>query len=360
MILALNCGSSSLKYVLFDGSRRVREGKIEGIGVPGGHETHAQAVHEALDSIGDIELRAVGHRLVHGGPAHHAPARIDATLLASLRSVTRFAPLHLPAALAAIDAVSARFPRLPQVACFDTDFHWSMPEVARRLPIPAELDAMGVRRYGFHGLSYESVVEAIGARELGRAVIAHLGNGASMCAIREGRSIDTTMGFTPSGGLMMGTRAGDLDPGVLLFLIKERGYGATEIERVVDRESGLLGVSGTTSDMKALLGRSDARAKLAVEMFCQIARKFIGALAAALGGIDSLVFTGGIGEHAAGIRQRICAGLSHLGVELDTARNTLSDPTISSGPCAVRIVPADEERMIAAHTAQLIRSELPR
>ena len=158
---------------------------------------------------------------------------------------------------------------------------------------------------------------------------------------------------------MMGTRAGDLDPGVLLFLIKERGYGATEIERVVDRESGLLGVSGT-SELKALLGRSDARATLAVALFCQIARKFIGALAAALGGIDSLVFTGGIGEHAAGIRQRICAGLSHLGVELDTARNTLSDPTISSGPCAVRIVPADEERMIAAHTAQLIRSELPR
>jgi len=352
VILALNCGSSSLKYAVFDPERRVREGKIERIGVPGGHETHAHAVHEALDTLGDVQLQAVGHRLVHGGPVHHAPSRIDADLVGSLRSVVRFAPLHLPPALSAIDAVAARFPQLPQVACFDTDFHWNMPDVARRLPIPAELEAMGVRRYGFHGLSYESVVQA--APDLGRAVIAHLGNGASMCAVREGRSIDTTMSFTPSGGLMMGTRTGDLDPGVLIFLMSERGYGAREIERLVDRESGLLGVSGATSDMRALLASQDPQARLAVEMFCQVARKFVGALAAALGGIESLVFTGGIGEHSAEVRERICAGLEHLGMQLDGARNARSEPTISRGPCAVRVVAADEERIIARHTSRLV------
>jgi acetate kinase len=352
VILALNCGSSSLKYAVFDGGVRVRHGKIERIGVPGGHETHTHAVNAALDAIRDLRLDAAGHRLVHGGPSHHEPSLVDVRLLASLRSVVRFAPLHLPPALAAIDAVSARLPDLPQVACFDTDFHWNMPEVARRLPLPADLHAIGVRRYGFHGLSYESVLVSV--PDPGRAVIAHLGNGASMCAVRDGRSIDTTMGFTPSGGLMMGTRAGDLDPGVLVFLMQDRGYAAREIERLVDHDSGLAGVSGTTSDMQTLLGSSDARARLAVEMFCHIARKFIGALAAELGGIDSLIFTGGIGEHAAEVRDRICAGLSHLGVYLDSSRNARSEQVISNGPCTVHIVAADEERVIAAHASRFL------
>jgi acetate kinase len=352
VILAVNCGSSSLKYAVFDGEVRVRDGKIERIGVPDGHQTHAHALNAALDALRDLRLDAAGHRLVHGGPLLHEPTLIDARLLASLRSVVRFAPLHLPPALAAIDAVAARLPHLPQVACFDTHFHWSMPEVARRLPLPADLDAMGVRRYGFHGLSYESVLARV--PDPGRAVIAHLGNGASMCAVREGRSIDTTMGFTPSGGLMMGTRAGDLDPGVLVFLMRDRGFGAREVERLVDHQSGLAGVSGTTSDMQALLASRDARARLAVEMFCHIARKFIGALAAGLAGIDSLIFTGGIGEHSAEVRDRICSGLSHLGVQLDPQRNAKSEPIISSGRCTVRVVAADEERVIASHASQLL------
>jgi acetate kinase len=248
--------------------------------------------------------------------------------------------LHLPPALSAIDAVTSRFPRVPQIACFDTDFHWDMPEVARRLPLPQELDNQGVRRYGFHGLSYESVVESLGALQLKRAVIAHLGNGASMCAVRGGRSVDTTMAFTPAGGLVMGTRTGDIDPGVLLFLMQECGYDAPKIERLVNRESGLLGISGITSDMKALLESDHPRARLAVEIFCVTARKFVGALAATLGGIDTLVFTGGIGEHAAAVRERICAGLEHLGA------------------FAVRVVEADEERVIASHTAKLVQDRV--
>lgn len=354
MILAVNCGSSSLRTALFDGERRVRDVAIGRIGVAGGHETHARAVHAALDALGDVPLAAAGHRLVHGGPLHHAPTAVDEALLASLREVVPFAPLHLPAALSAIEAISARFPSLPQVACFDTDFHWAMPEVARRLPIPAALDAAGVRRYGFHGLSYASAVAQLGGAELRRAVIAHLGNGASMCAVRDGRSLDTTMGFTPSGGLMMGTRTGDLDPGVLVYLLRARGYSGAEIEQLVDFESGLLGVSGATSDMKALLDSPDPRAQLAVEMFCASARKFVGALAAVLGGLDALVFTGGIGEHAPEVRRRICDGLGHLGVQLDPARNARSEPLISAGPCSVRVVAADEERTIARETARAL------
>lgn len=292
--------------------------------------------------------------LVHGGPAHHAPAHISSELLAALRAAVPFAPLHLPPALSAVEAVRARLPDLPQVACFDTDFHWSMPEVARRLPLPAALDALGVRRYGFHGLSYASAVETLGPLLPARAVIAHLGNGASMCALREGRSVDTTMGFTPSGGLMMGTRAGDLDSGVLLFLLRERGYDGGQLEQLIDRQSGLLGVSGATSDMKALLASPDPRARLAVDLFCHLARKAVGAMAAALGGIDALIFTGGIGEHAPEVRARICAGLGHLGVQLDGDLNARSQPLLSTGRCSVRVVRADEERAIARRTAAAV------
>lgn len=323
-VLVLNCGSSSLKTALFDGEQRVRSEVASGIGLPGGYATHAAAVHAALDPLPPID--AAGHRLVHGGPALQEPVRIDDSVRSLLRDAIAFAPLHLPAAIAAIDAVCERLPSVPQIACFDTAFHRTLPEVARRFPLPATVDALGVRRYGFHGLSYEWAASQTAG---GRTVIAHLGNGASMCALRDGVSIDTTMGLTPAGGFMMGTRSGDLDPGVMLFLLGR--LSREEVERMVERESGLLGVSGATSDMKALLASTDPRARLAVEMFCYQARKAVGALAAALGGLELLVFTGGIGEHSREIRDRICAGLGHL------------------GRFEVRVVAADEERVIARH-----------
>jgi acetate kinase len=330
VILALNCGSSSLKYAVFEGDRRVSGGTVSGIGVPGGHATHADAVHEALSRL--PAPRAVGHRLVHGGPHLLEPVRIDDEVLRKLHAAVPFAPLHLPAAIGAIEAVAQRNPGVAQVACFDTAFHRTLPEVARRFPLPERIDALGVRRYGFHGLSYEWAVSQL---ELpARAVIAHLGNGASMCAVRDGVSVDTTMGLTPAGGFMMGTRSGDLDPGVILFLLSR--MSRDELERLVDRESGLFGISGATSDMKALLASADPRARLAVEMFCYQARKAVGALAAALGGLDALVFTGGIGEHAAEVRERICEGLLHL------------------GRFEVRVVAADEERVIARHVRRVL------
>jgi acetate kinase len=330
VILALNCGSSSLKYAVFEGERRTGGGSVEGIGVPGGHATHGAAVHAALSGLPPPQ--AVGHRLVHGGPHLLEPVRIDGQVLAKLRDAVPFAPLHLPAAIGAIEAVAERAPGIPQVACFDTFFHRTLPEVARRFPLPQDVSALGVRRYGFHGLSYEGVVA--GLRLPPRAVIAHLGNGASMCAVKDGACIDTTMGLTPAGGFMMGTRSGDLDPGVIVFLLER--MSRQEIARLVDRQSGLLGVSGVSSDMKALLASSEPRARLAVEMFCYQARKAVGALAAALGGLDALVFTGGIGEHAAPVRERILAGLGHL------------------GSFRVHVFPADEERVIARHVRTLL------
>ena len=330
MILALNCGSSSLKYAVFEGERRAGGGTVERIGVAGGHATHAEAVHATLEKL--PRPAAVGHRLVHGGPDLLEPVRIDAGVLRKLREAEPFAPLHLPAAILAIEAVAQRAPGIPQVACFDTSFHRTLPEVAKRFPLPASVSATGVRRYGFHGLSYEAVVA--GLRLPSRTVIAHLGNGASLCAVKDGISIDTTMGLTPAGGIMMGTRTGDLDPGVILFLLEKRSR--EEIAAMVERESGLLGVSGITSDMKALLASKDPRAQLAVEMFCYQACKGVGALAAALRGLDALVFTGGIGEHATAIRERICAGLGHLGA------------------FAVHVFPADEERVIARRVHELV------
>ena len=330
MIRALNCGSSSLKYAAFEGERRIRSGAVEGIGVPGGHATHAEAVHAALAAL--PAPAAVGHRLVHGGPDLLEPVLIDGRVLRKLREAVPFAPLHLPAAIGAIEAVAERAPGTPQVACFDTSFHRTLPEVARRFPLPARVDALGVRRYGFHGLSYEGAVSAL--RLPPRTVIAHLGNGASMCAVKDGVSVDTTMGLTPAGGFMMGTRSGDLDPGVIVFLLER--MSREQVARLVDRESGLLGVSGTTSDMKSLLASADPRARLAVEMFCYQARKAVGALATVLSGLDALVFTGGIGEHAAPVRERICQGLAHLGA------------------FAVHVVPADEERVIARHVRALV------
>jgi len=335
VILALNCGSSSLKYAAFDGERRVSGGSVGGIGLPGGHATHADAVHAALAALGRPD--AVGHRLVHGGPDLLEPVQVDARVMAQLREAIPFAPLHLPPALGAIEAVAQRYPDVPQVACFDTAFHRTLPAVARTFALPARVEALGVRRYGFHGLSCEWAVSQLRLR--GRAVIAHLGNGASLTAVRDGVSVDTTMGLTPAGGIMMGTRSGDLDPGVLVFLLET--MSREEIARLVDRESGLLGVSGATSDMKALLESAEPRARLAVEMFCYQARKAVGALAAALGGLDALVFTGGIGEHAAPVRERICAGLGHL------------------RSFAVHVLAADEEQVIARHVRELAGGSTP-
>lgn len=382
IILALNSGSSSLKFALFacardGGESRMAEGAVEGIGQDGGRvwlrvgadelandpveavDDHDEAIALAFAALAGARLAtpwAVGHRLVHGGPDHHEPALVDAALLAALREVVPFAPLHLPAELRGIDAVAARFPGLPQVVCFDTAFHRALPEVARRLPMPRELAARGLRRYGFHGLSYEYIVDALGAALDGRAVIAHLGNGASMAAVIDGAPHDTTMGLTPTGGIMMGTRTGDLDPGVLLHLLGA-GEDVRSLERIVNHESGLLGVSGHSADLKVLLDRraTDSDAALAIDMFCYHARKAVGGLTAAMGGIDTLVFTGGIGEHAAPVRAQICASLLHLGVRIDDQRNAASQPIISADDsvCTVRVVATDEARMIVRHTMRL-------
>jgi len=409
-VLALNCGSSSLKYAFFEvDDQRMRalvRDEVPGVGdkVP----DHAAAVHAALDDLARLRLPApdaIGHRIVHGGCDHVKPERIDDALMASLRTLIPFAPLHLPAELSAIGAARARFPGSPQVACFDTAFHRTMPEAAQRFALPAHFFDEGVLRYGFHGLSYEYVVDSVGAQTLGRAVLAHLGNGASMCAVREGRSVDTTMGFTPAAGLVMGTRAGDIDPGLVTYLLQhgcdgasmcavregrsvdttmgftpaaglvmgtragdidpglvtyllQHGCDGASFDRLVNHEAGLLALSGTTADMKRLVEARDrdARAALAIDVFCLHARKAIGALATTLGGIDSLVFTGGIGEHAPFVRKEIARGLEHLGVRIDDGENEANAAVIGSGEggVAVRVVPTDEEHQVARHAARLI------
>jgi acetate kinase len=347
-ILAVNCGSSSVKYAVFDGDDPVARATIDGV------TDHRGAVFAVLDQLA-VRPAAVGHRLVHGGADHVAPARIDPELRASLDRLVALSPLHLPAELAAIDAVALRLGDVPQVVCFDTAFHQSLPEVARRLALPAALTDAGLRRYGFHGLSYASITAALPPERLRRAVIAHLGSGASMAAIRDGRSVETTMGFSPAGGLVMATRPGDLDPGVLVHLV-ERGYDARRLDRLINREAGLRALSGTTGDMRQLLEQraGDPAAALAVDAFCYHARKAIGALTAVLGGIETLVFTGGIGEHAAPVRAEICRGLAYLGIALDDAANAAGEPIISTGRCEVRVMRTDEEREIARATRRLL------
>ncbi len=382
MILCLNGGSSSLKFATYDvrraTPRRVLGGAAERIGLPEAHfsvqatpdapardekrdlpdlAAAVKIVFEVIEREG-VTVDAVGHRIVHGGPDHLAPARIDAALVADLRRAIPFAPLHIPGELALIEAVQRRDPSLPQVACFDTGFHARLPPVAQRLAIPSELHDAGVRRYGFHGLSYEYIVEALGPGVRGRVVIAHLGNGASMVALRDGSPLDTTMGFTPAGGLVMGTRPGDLDPGVVLHLRRTRGLDDAEMVDLIHHHCGLVALSETTSDMQTLLRMrgSDPRAALAVESFCMSARKWIGAFAAVLGGLDALVFTGGIGEHAALVREEICRDLGYLGITLDPRRNAASEAFITpdNAPCAVRVIPTDEDLMIARHTAAVL------
>jgi acetate kinase len=380
-ILCLNGGSSSVKYAVYGisdaGENRVFSGAIEAIGAEGGRAwlragdkmlsdqsgsfpDHTQAVKTmfaALKAQGVTGLAAAGHRIVHGGPKFTVPQRIDDRLKTALKELIPFAPLHLPSQVAMIEAVTAHFSDLPQVACFDTAFHSRMPEIAQRFALPGKLWEQGIKRYGFHGLSYEYVVSKLGA-ELGqRAVIAHLGNGASMVALRDGVSIDTSMGMTPTGGFMMGTRSGDLDPGVLLHLLGA-GYSAGKLEGLLNHEAGLLGVSGQSSEMRVLLEKrkTEPAAALAVQMFCYQARKFIGAFAAALGGLDTLVFTGGIGERAATVRAEICSGLQYLGVELNGAANNRNAEVISAtgSRCVVRMVQTDEDLMIARHTRGVV------
>jgi acetate kinase len=376
-ILSLNGGSSSLKFAVYrlsgTAEERMFSGAVEAIGQPSGkawlrggdkalqeetgkfpdHTAAMKKMFAGLREQGVEKLAAAGHRIVHGGPKFTAPQLIDARLKQALKELIPFAPLHLPSQIAMIEAVEAHFPDLPQVACFDTAFHSRMPEEAQRFALPQRFWEQGIRRYGFHGLSYEYVIGKLGGKLGRRAIIAHLGNGASMVALKDGLPMDTSMGMTPTGGFMMGTRSGDLDPGVLIHLLKT-GYSAEQLEELVDHEAGLLGVSGHTSDMKALLQKSqtDSAAHMAVKMFAYQVRKFIGAYAAVLNGLDTLVFTGGIGERAADVRGKICSGLGYLGVALETQANAQNAEVISlpNSQCAVRVVQTDEDLMIVRHT----------
>jgi acetate kinase len=385
VILCLNSGSSSLKFALYrlgvGEEVRLAHGAAERIGLAGGHlwlrgtdnealvdvdrdfPDHAAAadgIAAAAKDLGFAPPVAVGHRVVHGGPDHTSPELVDAHLLAELHRLIPFAPLHLPSAIQGIQAVAARFPALPQVACFDTAFHRRMPEVAQRFPLSRDLWHEGVRRYGFHGLSYEYIVATLGAAAQGRLVIAHLGNGASLAAVLSGQPLDTTMGFTPTGGVMMGTRSGDLDPGVLLHLMRAKGYDAGQLDALVNRQAGLLGVSGLSPDMKTLLEQREREphAAQAVELFCYQLRKSIGALTAVLGGLDTLVFTGGIGERATPVRWEVCRGLAYLGIDVDPQKNAVHADVISTpgSACTVRVIPTNEDLMIARHTRTLLFS----
>jgi acetate kinase len=362
----------------------VLSAKIERIGLEEGHarlektggealldehrvfSDHRAALMFLLDGLEDLGclrgLEAVGHRVVHGGRNHSEPELVGEALMKELRLLIPIDPAHLPQAIDAIDTIAGAYPSVPQVACFDTAFHRHMPRVAQIYPLPPRFEAAGVLRYGFHGLSYESILEKLGEVDTTalekRVVVAHLGNGASMAAIKGGRSIDTTMGFTPTGGLVMGTRAGDLDPGVVLQLLESEGGNVNTVRDLLNKESGLVGVSELSADMHDLLAResTNPRAKDAIDLFCYQATKFLGALTTALKGLDVLVFTGGIGEHAGPIRERICHGLEYLGIQLDPERNRKNAPIISrdASPVTVRVLPSEEDLMIARHTQRLI------
>lgn len=389
-ILVLNTGSSSIKCALFDGSSdgdapwRKLTGSISGIRnatselsiqIPGkpperkqvsapDHTTAIARLIESLREHGGLKnYRAIGHRIVHGGPNHFDSQRTDQSLIDDLRSIIAFAPEHLPQAIAMIEVITRQFPDVPQVACFDTAFHKDLPAVARMLPLPRKLWELGVRRYGFHGLSYEYLLREL--RRIGkpdeadgRVILAHLGNGASLAAVHHGKPVDTTMGMTPAGGLVMSSRTGDLDPGLVLFLERSQHFAPEQFHRMVNHESGLLGISQTSSDMRQLMAASafDPRAADAVEMFCYSARKWIGSFAAALGGVDTLVFSGGIGEHQAEVRRRICEPLGFIGIQLDEPRNVNNAPIISrdASPVTVRVIPTDEEVTIFRAVRKLI------
>lgn len=353
-VLALNSGSSSLKFGLFRvDAPEVRPLLLEslrGYDPDAGAESSMNLVRNRLIETGLPAPEIVGHRIVHGGPELSRPCLIDAKVQQQLEAAIPFAPMHLPAALALITRAQACFPALPQVACFDTHFHADLPERAWVLPLPRELQADGVRRYGFHGLSCESIVRQLGRDLPERLVIAHLGQGSSITAVREGRSIDTSMGLTPSGGMIMGTRTGDLDPGVLIDLLRRQRLDAAGLEDLVNRRSGLLGISGLSGDMRRLHEASAQHpgAALAIDMFCYSARKQIAAMIAVLGGIDALVFTGGIGENDAAVRAGICAGLACFGIAPDQVAGG------PASPVRVEVRATREEEQIALHAAALL------
>ncbi|WP_159015778.1 acetate/propionate family kinase [Cognatiluteimonas profundi] len=364
-VLALNAGSSSLKFGLFavdaDACRRVLSGTaafegtwvvrddggqdIGGDSAPGNEAGGAvAAIKRVLESRGLPKPDAIGHRIVHGGRGHRDHVVIDESVIRQLQDAIVLAPLHAPASIELLQATGANFPHVPQVACLDTAFHRTMPDVARTLPIPASLRDRGVERYGFHGLSCESIVRQLGAPLPPRLVIAHLGHGASVTAVADGRSIDTSMGLTPSGGVMMSTRTGDIDPGLLLYAARELDGDLSALETLLDRQSGLLGVSGSSDDMRELhsAAASSADARLAIAMFCYSVRKQVGAMAAVLGGLDLLVFTGGIGENDPLVRADICAGLDALGLASGDA------------PSRISVLPSQEDAQIARHAWDLV------
>jgi acetate kinase len=387
-ILTINGGSSSIKFALFAGGaplRRILEGSIERIGLPeaalrvkGLNPTdnfsrpvaapdHTVAVGALMDWIeerlGRIALTAVGHRVVHGGPKYSDPQLITKEMVEELRQLKPFDPEHLPEEILLTEAFHRRFPDLPQVACFDTAFHHDLPRVARLLPIPRRYEAQGVRRYGFHGLSYSFLMGELarlaGAEAAqGRIILAHLGNGASLAAVHNGKAVDTSMGFTPTAGVPMRTRSGDLDPGLVWYLARTEKMSAKQFNEMVNFQSGLLGISETGSDMRDLLEREtqDARAAEAVALFCYQVKKRVGSFAAALGGLDTMVFADGIGENAAIIRTRICDGLGFLEIELEETRNVANMDVISSetSGISVRVIRTDEEWMIAGTVCRVL------
>jgi len=375
-VLVLNTGSSSLKFGLYrvcaGGTNRVITGEAEAIG----EKTctfHAQdslghlLLHESAPLPGQQEAvirvakllneqkapvpQIIGHRIVHGGPHLKQHCRIDDSILVKIEAAAVFAPLHVPAALSVIRYAQSHFPGIAQVACFDTSFHAHMPLIASVLPIPRALRADGVQRYGFHGLSCESIVRQLAGNIPNRLTIAHLGNGASITAVKDGQSIDTSMGLTPTGGIIMGTRSGDLDPGVLVYLVRHQKLDPMKLEQLVDRHSGLLGISGVSADLRELhkMAHSDPDVRLAIDMFCYTAAKELAAMSAVLGGIDTIVFTGGIGENDAQVRALICSRLAVIGVRLDATRNRDGCDPISDGAsrCQVRVLPSQENEQIA-------------
>jgi len=387
-ILTVNGGSSSIKFALFeagDSLLRILEGGIERIGLPQATfvvkgsdnpenfnrsvtaANHTEAVGLLMDWLEERiqrgELAAVGHRVVHGGPKYSDPQRITPAMVKELHQLQPFDPEHLPEEILLTEAFYRRFPDLVQVACFDTAFHHDLPRVAQMLPIPRRYEGMGVRRYGFHGLSYAFLMEELARiagpqAARGRVVLAHLGNGASLAAVYEGKSVDTSMGLTPTGGIPMSTRSGDLDPGLVWYLERTEKINAKKFNEMVNFQSGLLGISETSSDMHDLLERetTDVRAAEAVTLFCYQVKKWIGAFAAALGGLDTLVFAGGIGENAPKVRSRVCEGLGFLGIELEDKRNLTGAALISSdtGRVAVRVIHTDEEWMIAKTVCRVL------
>jgi acetate kinase len=386
-LLTLNGGSSSIRFALYrlDGTlTRGLSGKLDRIGIPGMCLTFQDRLGEVEESLpltmedgaapeewllGWLEARpefaliqAVGHRVVHG-MERTGPEWVTEALLDGLNGIVECDPEHLPRAIALMDAVRRRHPELRQVVCFDTAFHRTLPRVARMLAIPRRYDAKGIQRYGFHGLSYAYLMEELIARgdaaaRRGRVILAHLGNGASMAAVRDGQSVETSMGFTPTAGLVMGRRSGDLDPGLAAYLGRTEGLSLAAYSRMVTAESGLLGISETSSDMRDLLSRAsgDVRAAEAVDLFCHQAKKCVGSYAAVLGGLDTLVFSGGIGENCPTVRARICDGLAFLGIELQSERNAENAPVISrtGGQVVVRVIRTDEELMIARAVSRLM------